>query len=102
MRARLCTGPSVRRWHQGSAVRIVAVAQFPSMKAQDLLAILSREPLGYRILRQRGSHRHLASQGRPRVLFSYHDGATVPPGVVRKILVGTVGLDEAEALRLLR
>jgi predicted RNA binding protein YcfA (HicA-like mRNA interferase family) len=85
-----------------SAVTIATVAQFPSMKAQDLLAILVREPLGYRVLRQSGAHRHLVAEGRPRVLFSYHDGVTVPPGVVRKILVGTVGLEESDALRLLR
>lgn len=36
----------------------------------------------------------------PPVTFSYHDGATVPPGVVRKILVKDVGLTEEEAVRL--
>lgn len=77
------------------------MAQFPSMKANDLLAVLLREPLAYSIVRQNGSHRFLRSDRRPPVLFSYHGGATVPPGVVRKILVQTVGLDEDQALELL-
>ncbi len=29
---------------------------FPSMKAQALLAVLLRAPLGYRVVRQRGVH----------------------------------------------
>ncbi|MCR6033529.1 addiction module toxin, HicA family [Nocardioides sp. zg-579] len=71
------------------------------MKAKDLLAVLLREPLGYAIVRQKGSHRFLEAPGRPRVLFSFHDGATVPPGLVRKVLVGTVGLSSEDALKLL-
>lgn len=74
---------------------------FPSMKAKQLLAVLMREPLGYRIVRQRGSHRTLAAPGRPRILFASHDRHTLPPGRVRKILVDQVGLDEQEALDLL-
>lgn len=71
------------------------------MKAAALLAVLMRAPLNYGIVRQNGSHRTLKSEGRPRILFSYHDGVTVPPGVVRQILVKTVGLDEDQALELL-
>lgn len=71
------------------------------MKANDLLAVLMRAPLNYEIVRQKGSHRTMEADGRPRVRFSYHDGATVPPGVVRHILVKTVGLAADEALELL-
>jgi predicted RNA binding protein YcfA (HicA-like mRNA interferase family) len=78
------------------------VSRFPSMKADALLAVLRRKPLGYEIVRQKGSHRMLESDGRLPVLFSFHSGATVPPGVVRKILVERAGLDEDEALRVLR
>ena len=74
---------------------------FPSMKAKQLLAVLMREPLGYRVVRQKGSHRHLAAPGRPPVIYAFHDRHTVPPGRVRKILVDQVGLDEQEALDLL-
>ena len=77
------------------------MAPFPSMKAKQLLAVLVREPLGYRIARQKGSHRHLVAAGRPPILYAFHDGHSVPPGRVRKILVDQVGLEEQEALDLL-
>lgn len=77
------------------------MAVFPSVKADDLLAVLTRAPLNYEMVRRNGSHRVLRSPDRPQVLFSYHQGATIAPGVVRKILVGTVGLSEEEALQLL-
>jgi predicted RNA binding protein YcfA (HicA-like mRNA interferase family) len=71
------------------------------MKARELLAVLTREPLGYEIARQRGSHRRLKAPGRPPITFAFHDRAAVPPGLVRKILCRDVGLGEDEALRLL-
>ena len=77
------------------------VDDFPSLKASRLLAILARQPLGYRVVRQSGSHRTLAAPGRPRVVFAWHDKHTIPPGLVRKVLVRDVGLDEREARRLL-
>jgi predicted RNA binding protein YcfA (HicA-like mRNA interferase family) len=79
----------------------VSKQSFPSMKANDLLAVLMRAPLSYTIVRQEGSHRQLRATGRPGLLFSYGKGATVPPGVVRKILVKDVGLSAEEALSLL-
>lgn len=74
---------------------------FPSMKARRLLAILMREPLNYRIARQRGTHRTLVAPGRPRILFAFHDGRELSPGHVRHVLVKQVGLEEDEALDLL-
>ncbi len=75
---------------------------FPSLKAGQLLAVLQRKPLEYAIARQRGSHRRLESpNGYPPVLFSFHDGTTIAPGAVRKVLTKDVGLSEEEALRLL-
>jgi predicted RNA binding protein YcfA (HicA-like mRNA interferase family) len=75
---------------------------FPSLKAQKLLRILCREPLGYEIARQSGSHRKLESRnGYPDLWFAFHDGVTVPGGAVKKILVKDVGLDENEARNLL-
>ena len=59
------------------------------------------KPLSYRIVRQSGSHRRLEAEGRPPLTFSFHDRATIPPGMVRKILVKQIGLDEDEARRLL-
>ncbi len=77
------------------------MATFPAVKAERLLAVLMREPLNYRIVRQRGSHRRLVAPGRPPLTFAWHDGATVAPGAVRKLLVRDVGLDERSALDLL-
>jgi predicted RNA binding protein YcfA (HicA-like mRNA interferase family) len=77
------------------------MTQFPSMKARALLAVLQREPLGYRILRQRGSHRILVAPGRPRVIYAFPDSRTLPPAAVRRVLVVDVGLEEDEALDLL-
>jgi predicted RNA binding protein YcfA (HicA-like mRNA interferase family) len=72
------------------------------MKARQLLAVLSRPPLRYRVVRQTGSHRLLRSAaGYPPLTFAWHDGATVAPGLVRKVLVRQVGLSVQEALRCL-
>lgn len=78
------------------------MVKFPSMKAGKFLAILLREPLSYEVERQSGSHRILKSPGYPTLLFSYHDGVTIPPGVIRKYLVKEIGLSEADALELVQ
>lgn len=77
------------------------MAQFPSMKAKRLLRILTSDPLSYRVTRQSGSHRRLQADGRPALTWAFHDGRTLAPGEVRRVLVNHVGLAEDEALRLL-
>jgi predicted RNA binding protein YcfA (HicA-like mRNA interferase family) len=72
------------------------------MKAKDLLAVLMREPLGYTIARQNGSHRKLTAPGRPPLTFSFHDRVTIPPGLIRTIMVKQAGLDADEAMDILR
>jgi predicted RNA binding protein YcfA (HicA-like mRNA interferase family) len=73
------------------------------MKARQLLAVLMRPPLRYRVVRQAGSHRRLKSAaGYPPLTFAWHDGATVTPGLVRKVLVRQVGLSAQEALQCLK
>jgi predicted RNA binding protein YcfA (HicA-like mRNA interferase family) len=62
------------------------MSQFPSLKAKQLLAILERKSLGYRVVRQSGSHRRLESPGRPPFTFAFHDKATIKPALVRKLL----------------
>jgi predicted RNA binding protein YcfA (HicA-like mRNA interferase family) len=65
-----------------------------------LLAVLARPPLRYRVVRQTGSHRRLESAaGCPPLTFAWHDGVTVAPGMVRKLLVKKVGLSVQEALQ---
>lgn len=77
------------------------MGQFPTMKAKRLLAVLEREPLNYRVSRQSGSHRRMEAPGRPPLTFAFHDRATVPSGLVRKVLVRDIGLAEDEARKLL-
>lgn len=75
---------------------------FPAVKARRLLAVLMREPLGYEVARQRGSHRFLVSRrGYPPIVLAPHDRVTLPGHAVRKILVNDVGLADYEARRLL-
>jgi predicted RNA binding protein YcfA (HicA-like mRNA interferase family) len=71
------------------------------MKAKRLLAILERKPLGYRVARQSGSHRCMEAPGRPPLSFAFHDKATIPSGLVRKVLTRDAGLAEDEARKLL-
>jgi hypothetical protein len=70
---------------------------FPSLKAQQLLRILLRKPLSYRVVAQSGSHRKLRSDDYPDINFAWHDGATIPPGAVRKLLMDRIGLSEEQA-----
>lgn len=61
-----------------------------------------RPPLGYRLVRQTGSHSVWESpSGYPQLRLAFHDRAELPPGLVRSILIKRVGLTEEEALRLL-
>jgi len=76
------------------------VDDFPSMKARRLLAVLMREPLNYRVVRQTGSHRTLRAPGRPQVTFAFHS-RELRPREVRHVLLREVGLAESEALDLL-
>ena len=71
------------------------------MKAKKLLAVLERKPLGYRVTRQSGSHRRMESSDYPPLTFAFHDKATIPSGLVRKVLVKDVGLAEDDARELL-
>ncbi len=68
------------------------------MEGRELFVILGRAPLSYRVQRQKGSHRTLVADGRPRLLFAFHDGDEVPVGLVRKVLMKDVGLSEDEML----
>ena len=74
---------------------------FPSMKAKRLLAVLERKPLEYEVVRRSGSHRRMESPNHPPLTVAFHDKATIPAGLVRKILVRDVGLDEEDARKLL-
>jgi predicted RNA binding protein YcfA (HicA-like mRNA interferase family) len=77
------------------------MAQFPSLKAKRLLRVLCSDPLNYRVVRQSGSHRRLHAAALPPITWAFHDGRTLAPSEVRRVLIKHVGLAEDEALRLL-
>jgi predicted RNA binding protein YcfA (HicA-like mRNA interferase family) len=61
-----------------------------------------REPLGYRLARQSGSHQRWESKnGYPPLRLAFHARAQLAPGLVRSILTKGVGLPEEEARALL-
>jgi len=73
--------------------------RFPSMRWPQLERILAREPLGYKVTRQAGSHRTLVAPNRPVLHLSFHDNQELPGGMVRKVL-RDAGLSDDEARRL--
>ena len=85
----------------GIAVASRGVPQFPSLKARELRRVLEREPLGYSVERQQGSHATLKSARYPELHLAFHDGQTLAPGLVKKILVKDVGITEDAALALI-
>ncbi len=77
------------------------MAEFPAVKSRRLLRVLMSSPLNYEEVRRSGSHRRLKAAGRPTLTWAYHDSRTLSPLEVRRVLVGQVGLAEAEGLKLL-
>ncbi|MBM3687472.1 MAG: type II toxin-antitoxin system HicA family toxin [Actinobacteria bacterium] len=53
-------------------------------------------------MRSRGSHRTLAAEGRPSILFVFHGSRSLPGWMVRRVLTQQVGRTDAEALRLVK
>lgn len=72
------------------------------MKARELRRILERAPLSYEVKRSKGgSHMVLTAEGRPPLNWSFHDGQTLAPGLVRKILKRDIGLTDEEVGQIL-
>jgi predicted RNA binding protein YcfA (HicA-like mRNA interferase family) len=59
------------------------MSQWPSVKAKRLLAELFG--LGWQLKRQSGSHRTLAREGWPDVVFAFHDGEEIGPRMLARI-----------------
>lgn len=59
------------------------MSRWPSTKARRVLAALER--IGWRVVRQVGSHRILSRAGWQDTLFSYHDGEELGPAILAKI-----------------
>jgi len=70
------------------------VTEFPALKANKVLRMLRR--IGYRPVRQSGSHVRLEAEGRKPILFSTHAGKEVPPRHLRDMLVRRAGLSDQE------
>ena len=60
---------------------------FPSARAKRVLAALQR--LGWTVKRQSGSHRTLAREGWPDVVFAFHDGDEIGPKMLARIAKAT-------------
>ena len=59
------------------------MSQCPSVKARRLLAALLR--LGWQVKRQTGSHKTLARDGWPDVVFAFHEGDEVGPKMLARM-----------------
>jgi len=59
------------------------VSEWPSVKAKRLLAAL--HSIGWTVKRQSGSHRTLARNGWPDVVFAFHDREEVGPRMLARI-----------------
>jgi predicted RNA binding protein YcfA (HicA-like mRNA interferase family) len=59
------------------------VTQWPAGKARIVLAALNR--LGWKIKRQKGSHRTLVRPGWPDYVFAYHDKVEIGPVALAKL-----------------
>lgn len=59
------------------------MSAWPSTKAKLVLAALER--IGWKVLRQKGSHRTLGREGYENVVFAFHDGDEIGPIMLAKI-----------------
>jgi predicted RNA binding protein YcfA (HicA-like mRNA interferase family) len=64
-------------------------SRWPATKATSVLAALNR--IGWRVKRQKGSHRTLTRPGWQNYVFAYHDKAELGP-VALKVLGQKTGL----------
>jgi predicted RNA binding protein YcfA (HicA-like mRNA interferase family) len=59
------------------------MTDWPAVRARRVLAALQK--IGWRIARQRGSHRVLAKEGRPNFVFAFHDTEEIGPRMLARI-----------------
>jgi predicted RNA binding protein YcfA (HicA-like mRNA interferase family) len=59
------------------------MSRFPAAKARRVLAALLR--IGWTVKRQSGSHRTLARDGWPDVVFAFHDDVEIGPVMLSRI-----------------
>ena len=59
------------------------MGEWPAAKARRVLAALLR--LGWAVKRETGSHKTLARDGWPDVVFAFHDGEEVGPRMLAHV-----------------
>ena len=59
------------------------MANWPSTRARRVLAALLR--IGWRIKRERSSHKTLAREGWPDYVFAFHDSVEIGPKMLARI-----------------
>jgi len=59
------------------------MTEWPAVRARRVLAALQRT--GWRIARQRGSHRVLVKEGRPNFVFAFYDGEEIGSKMLARI-----------------
>ena len=74
------------------------VSRFPALKPDQVLRLLRK--VGYRKVRQAGSHILLRAEGRKAIILPMHKGRSVNPKHLRAMLADSAALsdDEIEAL----
>ncbi len=89
--------PLIRRpqeaWREGAVPSWVVTPQLGAMTPAEIIAILVRA--GYRVARQKGSHVRLEREGSTPLTLALHS-RSLPPGLVRKILIKDAQLTEDE------
>lgn len=63
------------------------MTDWPATRARRVLAALQK--IGWRIQRQRGSHRVLAKEGQANFVFAFHDGEEIGPRMLARIARNT-------------
>lgn len=59
------------------------MTDWPATRARRVLAAL--EKIGWRVARQRGSHRVLVKEGEPNFVFAFHDREEIGPRMLARI-----------------
>lgn len=59
------------------------MTRWPAVKARRVLAALKR--IGWNLKRESGSHKTLAREGWPDVVFAFHDGDEIGPRMLARI-----------------
>jgi predicted RNA binding protein YcfA (HicA-like mRNA interferase family) len=59
------------------------MSRWPSAKARDVLRALER--IGWKVKRQSGSHKTLARDGYPDVVFAFHDRDEIGPKMLARL-----------------